>query len=70
MSQLKTDKLEQEKYAASLTSGIEQIAAVVDPSASSIVAVLQQEAATALQKLQDIVRKDYQTILMPLHTSF
>ena len=56
MSQLKTDKLEQEKYAASLTSGIEQIAAVVDPSASSIVAVLQQEAATALQKLQDIVR--------------
>lgn len=56
MSELKANKLEQETYTASLTAGIEQIAALVDATTSPVVAALQREATTALQKLQEMVR--------------
>ena len=55
-SQLKEQRLELEKYIATLNCGIAQIALqVATPEVQPIITALQQEASSSTNKLQDVV---------------
>lgn len=55
-AQLKERKLELEKYTATLSAGIAQIATQIqNPDSNPLLLALQQEVNSAIKKLQDVV---------------